>query len=125
MTNEQCIAVAEKVWGWTRNEYGNWCESDGHETYIIDSSAGDWDKQLEKQVNSWQGFGRTVEAMAKKGSQLCIEYDDKWGCDELGFSYKAEFYAIKENINSDGSWNPMEPKTLIEATHLAALEALK
>lgn len=104
MTNSQCIEVVEKVWGWKRTG-GKW--RDYPENNIWEDSKGSiiryWDglamTSIEQCVNSWTGFGRTVEAMAEKG----LYFDSK----------------------NTGDWNPEEPKTLIEATHLAALEAIK
>ena len=97
LTNDQCIQVAEKVWGWEI----------AHKDSMLIVKNNHWDKvdtvipmsQINSIVNSWSGFGRTVEGMAEKG----LYFDSK-------------------NL---GDWNPEKPRTLIEATHLAALEAVE
>ena len=45
LTNEQCIEVAEKVWGWDKII---WC--------VV---------PLKQEVNSWQGFGRTISNISR------------------------------------------------------------
>lgn len=80
LNNEQC-EVAEKVWG-------------------IDDPEPEW---IKKEINSWQGFGRTLEAMA--GGNIIIESVAKHYTDYL-----------RGAITKEELW---------ERTHLAALEALK
>ena len=101
LTNDQCIEVAGKVWG---------CDLEGIKRFK---------PQIIHEVNSWQGFGRTVEAMFDKdilfGMEFIIENRGK----ELAFkpNSKCEKYPV--------IWDGFDPKELIPATHLAAMEALK
>ncbi len=53
LTNSQIIEVAEKVWGWDAHNLGKHLDS---------GSPVDYEDQLKEEVNSWAGFGRTVEA---------------------------------------------------------------
>ena len=61
LTNEQCIEVAEKVWGWEckpREDHG-WYTFSGIDKFNYEYTYHiDW---LIGQINSWKGFGRTVE----------------------------------------------------------------
>ena len=104
MTNEQCTAVAEEVWGWKFVDKG-------HDYIHIENcdvaklALKDWFNKedfCKRQALSWQGFGRTVEAMFERGDKGFI-------CD-----------IISLNI---GGYHTTEE--LIEATHLAALEAVR
>ena len=83
MTNDQCEQVVEEIWGWGYKEHEHM-----------------------EMVKSWQGFGRTVEAMIRhKGA--------KKFCDKLQINLAA---SLASAIYIDDLW---------EATHLAALEALR
>ena len=98
MTNSQCIEVAEKLWGWT----------------LSGPAFKDFPKlDLESECNSWSGFGRTVEAMA----------DRKWTFNALcvGKPSMVQFISTEH----DNSPFPKHHESLIEATHLSALEAIK
>jgi len=97
MTNSQYIKVAE-MWGWKHTSDGIWGKA-GHVQFC--------DHDLEDEVNSWQGFGRTVEA---------IEASDVWD----GFSIAVASYLAKYLEYAEFSLDD-----LFEAIHLAALEALK
>ena len=111
LTNDQCIEVAEKVWWWKckPHEDRGWytfseIDKFNYEyTYPID-----W---LRDEVNSWTGFGRTVEAMAGKGYAF--------SCDD------GVVYFIKYGDQWEGFYGVSPFKNFIEATHLAALEAMK
>lgn len=91
--------VAEKVWGEMRPLHALPC----------------WDKEINDEVNSWEGFGRTVEAMFKMG----------WGIEALPDEYyvgfcnaKGKCFAFLETPENDSArW--------IKATHQAALDAVK
>ena len=96
MTNEQITAVAEEVWGWRINGNGIILKPCG--TISVTAITVD---ELRKDVNSWQGFGRTVEAMAKR---------------EILFKTLPNILSTYLAGNSTIEW-------LFEATHLAALEA--
>ena len=102
MTNDECIEVAEKVWGWeSLEEYDKW-GSPGDDVPIgmhwsIDA--------IEREIESWSGFGRTVEAMAGK--------------DQYQF-------AVDTRVLLEAFIVGAIPKEeLWERTHLAALEAIK
>ena len=129
MTREElAVQVAEKVWGLKRNEYGNWCEPDGEETYEIDSSAD----EIAEYVFSWEGFGRTVEAMTNKKYIPFIEQGAPYGStDENKGKGVVEFCFFKNHENQSKSyfmafngdkWNPQD---WIETTHKAALEVME
>lgn len=112
MTNSQCIAVAEKVW-----EYKSWREcwkdfAETNEYWRIDRLPVDNEIRLglEKsilsgEVESWSGFGRTVEAMQsncndQQKDRMCSTYE--------GF--------LNGGVSKEMLW---------ERTHLAALEAME
>lgn len=114
MTNEQCIEIAEKVWGWPTIQ-GYWVNPETEKPVFNDG--------LREEVNSWQGFGRTVEAMAEKGwafSELCGPTEE-----DLNNGDRLSFHKFSDDIFYPLEWDNCVPKSLIEATHLAALEALK
>lgn len=108
MTNEQCIEVATKLWGWawhpegeipSGNQWewqGRW--TDGYGSVVL------YQRDVSDKVKSWSGFGRTVEAMADEYGSLQV------------FGGWVSFNRDREVSDSFG---------LIEATHRAALEALK
>lgn len=100
LTESQCIEVAEKIWGCHTNGSRWWRSKDdiqSHNIWLMDYDA------IQKEVNSWTGFGRTVEAMA--GKNIIIEVVAKHYTDYL-----------RGAITKEQLW---------EATHLAALEAGK
>jgi len=81
MTNDQCEQVVEEIWGWGYKEH-----------------------EHREMVNSWQGFGRTVEAMADNNN-IIIDAAGKHFIDYmLGRTSKEQLWG---------------------RTHLAALEAIK
>lgn len=120
MTNSQYIEVAE-MWGWKRTG-GRWKD---HDNEIWEDENGCvvryWDgvamMDIEHCINSWQGLGRTVESMRKINYQFLA-----WG-DSCGFCIKP----IKSHpiIKMDYDYSIRNGTELIEATHLAALEAIK
>ena len=63
MTKEQCIEIAEKVWGWEHDDNWRWRGPNGEYVGYGDLFCG-------YEVNSWQGFGRTVEGMAREKYHL-------------------------------------------------------
>jgi len=111
MTNEQCITVAEKVWG--LDSYQQDTEYQNHQWYGHDSFP--FEDFIKAEVNSWQGFGRTVEAMAEK----------KWVLSDSPDGGLCLFSHLGKTRNLDLKDDYNNPKKLIEATHLAALEALR
>ena len=111
MTNSQYIEVAEKVWGWNPIplDSQNWTTSKGLDTRFLRHLSSRWN--IEDEVNSWQGFGRTVEAMAKN-----------WGPHDVG-PMQILIAKFKDNL-ARFILNQQDVDELIEATHLAALEAI-
>lgn len=76
------------------------------------------DNHRNQLVNSWQGFGRTVEAMAEKDFILATMDYNVAGSDLM-------FVCPGTSRDSIIDWDGSKPASLIEATHLAALEAVK
>jgi len=97
LSNDQCIEVAGKVWG---------CDLEGIKRFK---------PQIIHEVSSWQGFGRTVEAMAER----------EWAFSDSSSTGICFYSRVgdESEIKVTDDWN--NPRSLIEATHLAALEALK
>jgi hypothetical protein len=62
--------MAENVLGWTINEYGNWCNSQGCELPHIDSSSG---KEPENFIYSPEGFFAVWDAIST--GKLCKQYE--------------------------------------------------
>ena len=85
MNNNQCEQVVEEIWGWGYKE---------HEHREI--------------VNSWEGFGLTVEAMTGKGLT-----DNQLICYRFAC---VDIIDIGTNKTKEEFW---------ERVHLAALEAIK
>jgi len=83
--------VAEKVWGWRR--HGG--------VYLNNTSYPYVAEFLPREVNSWAGFGRTVEAMVIK-------------CPSFNAGLEFQYGTSKDNISK-----------IIKATHQAALDAVK
>jgi len=108
MINEQCIEVAEKVWGW-KLVPTNFDDPEGTKVWVDDNNNvhptfGIGDKAL-REVNSWQGFGRTMEAMR-------------------GHPERHTFH-IKLQVATTGYLAESTGQSILfEATHLAALEAI-
>ena len=96
LTNEQCIEVAEKVWGWDLESWSDYSDC----------------LTIGQEVNSWQGFGRTVEAMEEREFSLIKS--------EAGIEFYNVFKSAEVIIEP-----PAKANDIITATHLAALEALK
>ena len=103
--------VAETVWGMpsedpTRGPY--------------------WEEYLVQEINSWDGFGRTVEAMEKRKWHLEINrIETAW------LERRVEFVAsINDGATSQGHKFISFPQNIIEnnlikATHQAALDVVK
>jgi len=113
---EFCENVAKRVWRWTvsrptkyrlRWSYG---AVDGGEYY---------NDQFICEVNSWQGFGRTVEAMTESGFTLDID------CIESHFSKCIGQDKDNEPIYVYGDCLFVDAGGIIKATHQAALDAVK
>ena len=81
---EIAIEVATKIWKWERDARG----PDGISVYYgpVDGPLLFEDK-LEDEAFSWQGFGRTVEAMEKKGWSLTVN-NSGWGFYNAGKFYE-------------------------------------
>lgn len=103
LSNEQCIEVAELVWGWDLEgelslRHRFYDDENRRNTRWISP------QELVQEVLSWSGFGKTVEAIINK----------KRG------GYPDLHHAICCGM-TDGDI----AETIITATHLAALEAIK
>ena len=139
MTREEiAIKVATDVWGLTLFD-----EIKGQAPYWTRTISGPFlgilASNLEKEVFSWSGFGRTVEAMAHKGffPMLNPSRDDIPGVGKMErmqveFLYPAYSehekldrgvagFQLERLVRSVPQFNHM----LWGATHLAALEAIK
>jgi len=118
--------VAEKVWGWKKVKNPNELSvGSNHELLYLD---GDEEYHLtthpEDHVNSWQGFGRTVEAMAPEYSlrinEIVVFFQHIDNPDGIwSQSMKGSFAVGYEATESS------YPKNIIKATHQAALDAVK
>lgn len=106
LTESQCIEVAEKVWGWQNYDNENFYSPTGKPVWYPDKS------RIERMVNSWTGFGRTVEAMEKRNWSLGMGHDGIY------------FYTYNPTYNFTTHLDPTG-KSKIECVHLAALEAGK
>ena len=130
LTNDQCIQVAEKVWGWNiqkeqlKDQGSNYCDIDN------------W---LKGKVNSWSGFGKTVEAMAERGyfiklkpsiirdipeqrfERMGVEFIKPPRSKDENLKYGVAGFQLPNMVESVQRYRTY----LIEATHLAALEAIK
>ena len=117
LSNEQYIAVAEKVWGLLcggiLTEYDWYLACVEYQTNLTKE---EW---LKEEVNSWAGFGRTLEAMAQRHywfePAFCT--DHRYDC--ISFVHKTLASYPIHNYSLDLL------EELIEATHLAALEAVR
>ena len=59
LSHHQCRQVVEKVWKWRFNG-----DEDSPFWYDPEDSVVPWDIiYIEDEINSWEGFGRTVEGM--------------------------------------------------------------
>lgn len=119
LTSEKSIEVAEKVWGMELiyNEYDHTAPSLVNYYQFKEGGLNmSWHKnKLKREVLSWAGFGRTVEAMALKetgGTQSQRDFAHNMGV-RIG-NQLSEY--INCQIPVDSLW---------EQTHLAALEAMK
>jgi len=128
LTNEQCIKVAE-LWGYKVEKGGpEW----GSQWLFFtkgskdDLAHSEWITLdlLQHEIHSWKGFGKTVEAMSDSG-WILTEY-----CDGADYNPAIGFYNPNGPIGNHQriAWYN-EPdlfrNSFIEATHLAALEAIK
>lgn len=107
MTNSQYIEVAEKLWGW--EEGAN--NTVNRKPYVKGVKRVYDFYELGKLVLSWQGFGRTLEAMAKRKAYFIGK----------GFYWWNEYGHQSVSVE----WKSEQPLELIEATHLSALEAVR
>lgn len=119
LTNDQCIKIAVKVWGWDPADCPYFKKA--AEQLSTDSFEVEATDLLRAEVNSWQGFGRTVEAMEKIGYVFIA--DDVY----VGFHPK-ELVRCQRHVRGleapKYQWSRQFTDDFIEETHLAALEAL-
>ena len=101
LTNDQCIQVVEKIWGWQSHQTGVYFMPTG--SVSVQALSPD---ELKNKVNSWQGFGRTVQRM--RGHPNYGEFSVK--CSIYLNGYLAEMTGVNY---------------MFEATHLAALEVVR
>ena len=108
LTDEQCIEIAEKVWGWSFHAIPP-KENNGRSVKLTTPEGStcmrinELDRFVSGEVNSWPGFGRTVEA---------VEAKDNIIIDEVARHF---IDYIMGSITKEQLW---------ERTHLAALEAI-
>lgn len=118
MTSEQCDEIVRKVWGWENHDKEHFYSPSGEPVWYPDKA------RIEKMVNSWQGFGRTVEAMANGDENGFWTLDINMNM--VTFIAHRSPQPITDPIEKCWcSAGINEIPTLWEATHLAALEALK
>ena len=124
LTNDQCFQVA-KLWGWRRigdsHKWEQRCPKGGiswepisTDNYPVGISIGCGPYMTtkflrESAIPSWTGFGQTVEAMAERKVYFIGN----------GFYWWNDFGHQSVSIE----WKSEKPLEIIEATHLAALEA--
>lgn len=112
LSTEQSIEIAEKIWGWSRKDqydfYGKQALKVG---LAVSHDYSDIAFEIQKEVNSWSGFGRTVEAMEEKGFYLGLNCYQNFG-----FYKKSKPMAQIDLGGGTFEW--------MERTHLASLEAL-
>ena len=142
LSNDQCIAVAKKVWGWT-NDGRYWFDCEGEMIwmpgrgsklpvswiYTGEGSTGEDEGPIVLRdvfVLSWQGFGRTVEAMAERKLNLEINrINGAWPERRVVFVMSTTEMVTTDGHEFTGWPQNLQDNNLIEATHLAALEAVK
>ena len=73
LTDEQCIEIAEKVWGWkiTELEPPNfpetwWRDAEGNKKFpVYETATTIYSQALKNEILSWQGFGRTISNISR------------------------------------------------------------
>lgn len=119
LSNSQCIEVAETIWRITVIPDGEAVpitELPKRETkFTAPHAPNGWIFQSEakERVLSWQGFGRTVETMARDHGMRFL--GDRFA------GYQGSHIVKSFPIKQPENWDDM--RALIPATHLAALEA--
>jgi hypothetical protein len=85
-----------------------------------------WVDDFRDEIESWQGFGRTVEAMVKRKAILQIKQIDKyWPQLGVQFLFYGDCTSSGTFFSSFANPTPVKDDDIIEATHLAALEVVK
>jgi len=113
--------VAENVWGWTpltEDNFGEFCSKKAFYLKLATHLSGRsiWSEEgVKKEVNSWAGFGKTVEAMAER-------YVMRYLGDRFA-GYCGDEVVRTFIIKQPEGWSDM--KALIKSTHAAALDAVK
>lgn len=71
LSTKQSIQVVTKIWGWYKAPQG-WYDGD----FKIDqlNYAGNENWWIQNKVNSWEGFGKTMEAMARRDRLTIKEF---------------------------------------------------
>lgn len=127
LTNDQCIEIAKRIWGWREEIFD---EAPEIKYLQRQNENGQWQTvcqihEVKEIVNSWNGFGRTLEAMA---SERMGKWTLRVGWPSTGFDCGDDNCSKQEHLFfNDEIWEAGERHTesFIEATQLAALEALK
>jgi hypothetical protein len=110
LSTEQSIEVATKVWGWTQDLASKPSEPNLTVWEKPHTEFACWEHDIVKEVNSWQGFGRTVEAMAERYKNNAYQYNLRVRISNSILRY------VQGEITKEELW---------QETNLAALEALK
>lgn len=120
LNTDQCIEIAEKVWGWKELPNGDYAETwNQKHFYGTEPAVKTYSIReiVNEQILSWQGFGRTVEAMQER--QLYFQMPGGW----VSFRSEDDIKRYSGMINLKPYY--LASGKIITATHLAALEALK
>ena len=123
LTNEQCIKVAE-LWGYKVEkgspEWGSqWLFfTKGSKDDLAHSEWITLDL-LQHEIRSWQGFGKTVEAMAEYHPKTPLQYNSR-----VIIANQIETYMHRNTARYMSGGNDALMK-LFETVHMAALEAIK
>lgn len=110
LTEQECIEVAERVWGLAFHEFLDaWVKAGGE---LRDAR---YRSELPNTVNSYEGLGRTLEAMRAKGWRACMVERSKYAATD--FQWHVSFDSPDERREATGPDLPT-------AVHRAALAAL-
>lgn len=143
MTREELAAqIAEKVWGWDLKPHRlgkadfmpqfdgklYWYKPGDDWPYEVGNPESYLEKyDIQSEVFSWEGFGRTVEAMKNKHWIFnCHEGDDACFIQLEDYERNKPMKSSKDGYDLIGDrWDELsDSQALIEATHRAALEAI-
>ena len=110
-------AVAENVWKYVRS----WDEQDQRYMWFSEEDSFE-DRNIIEEVNSWEGFGRTVEAMAAR--RFVFIADDVY----IGFIPETKRHCERTGEPPDFQWSRQIPNEhlndFIWEAHQTALDAV-